>query len=291
MFHIVEWPVATRDPEDDFEFDTWVGQRLLEDAHAIAVAQMVRVLRLVAFKAEVADAHANEFHIVLVGEGMRQGFGEDFADGVDAHRCRRHIDRAGQSAWVEPQYPGSAGVGDALDSILAGGFEDIVGADEITLQHRLPFVAAGQAADMGYSVDVAGGFEQGVEVVEVGDEGVVEVGHFRAVVAADLVTGLEALGNGGAYAAGGAGDEYAHGIDPSSMGVYGVLVLSPKIGAGGLVAGSVFGGYSVSWAFAPRAPSRPITPALSPNDLHEKNLLHTLRPDLGKSRVFCGVPW
>jgi hypothetical protein len=38
-------------------------------------------------------------------------------------------------------------------------------------------------------------------------------------VAADLVTGFEALGNGGAYAAGGAGDEYAHGIDPFSMGV------------------------------------------------------------------------
>ena len=73
--------------------------------------------------------------------------------------------------------------------------------------------------------------------------------------------------------------------------LYGVLVLFPKIGAGGLVAGSVFGGFQAPGPFAPRALSRPLPPALSPNDLPEKNLRHTLRPDLGKSSVFCGVPW
>ena len=68
MFDVVERPVAARHSKDDFKLDARMDQCLFKNPHAIAVAEVVRVLGLVAVEVEIADAHADKFHVVLVGK-------------------------------------------------------------------------------------------------------------------------------------------------------------------------------------------------------------------------------
>ena len=116
------------------------------------------------------------------------------------------------AARIEAQDPGAAGIGDALDAVLASGLKDVVRADEVALEHGSPLLAAGQAADVGNGIHATRGFQHRVEVGEVGHDRIGEVGYGHAVVAAHLVARLQAASYGRANAAGCAGYEYAHGM-------------------------------------------------------------------------------
>ena len=104
----------------------------------------------------------------------------------------------------------AAGEGDAPDAVAAACLEQVVGTENVAAVDGLPLVAPGQAADVGDGIDAAGRLEEGVEIAQVADHGVVELGHGPAVVAAHLVPVPQAAGNGAADLAGGAGYENAH---------------------------------------------------------------------------------
>ena len=215
MLQVVERPVAVGNPEDNLKLYVWVGDRPFEDAGAVAVAQLVRVLGLVAVAFEVADAHADDLHVVAGGVHVPQAFAEDLADGVETRRPGQHVDGAGDALGIGTEQAGAAGVGDAADAVLAGRLEGVVGAHVVALQKFGPGTLAWIAAQVDDGIHVPGGCEHRVEVGQVADDGIFEIGHGNAVEAAQLVAVFKTAHHGGADVAGGAGDEHAHFCPPS----------------------------------------------------------------------------
>ena len=94
MLHVIERPVTCRDAKYDFISHVRVSYSALENADAVSVAEVVRVLWKVSLQLKVSDPHANDLHIVLMDVGVGERFAKDFTDCIVANRKRHHLCRS-----------------------------------------------------------------------------------------------------------------------------------------------------------------------------------------------------
>ena len=89
---------------------------------------------------------------------------------------------------------GAAGEGDAADAVLPDGLEEVIGADDIAVEDLFPRGGAGGiAGQVDDGIHVPCGPGKGVEVGQLGDDGVVQIGHWYAVEAAQGVAVAQAV--------------------------------------------------------------------------------------------------
>ena len=187
-----------------------MGDGLLEEAHAVGVAEVVGMLRVGPVSVEVADAHADELEVEAGGVHVADVLGEDLGHRVVAVGPRGHVGGALDGARVVRlgQHPGAAGVGDAFGAVVTGGLEHVVGADHV-LQGVLP-LPPGHVDQVNDRLHAGGGVPHLLRVDDVPDDEVLDTGGRLAVEAAHLVTFLQALDEGRSDGSGRAGDQYSH---------------------------------------------------------------------------------
>src|SRR6202012_1642373 len=109
------------------------------DALEIVVAQPRREHAAVLRLGEGGpDAHAHRLHAIAVEIELREVFAERLADAVVAVRPRRHLWIDHFALAVETRHMVRAREHDAPDALLASRFVEVVDADDVGLQDRLP---------------------------------------------------------------------------------------------------------------------------------------------------------
>ncbi len=104
------------------------------------------------------------------------------------------VDCAGRLFRIVREETGAAGKGDAADAVLAGGLEEVVCADDVAVKDFLPGRGAGGiAGQVDDGVHVPCGPGKGVEIGQLSDDGVVQIGHWNAVEAAQGVAVAQAV--------------------------------------------------------------------------------------------------
>ena len=166
--------------------------------------------------ADIADPQTGDAYPVLLGIERAERFAERLADAVAAVRAHRHIDADALVARIEADGVIGGGEYHALDAGAAGGLEQIVSADDIGLQDRVPRAFDRVAAEMHDAVDAGDDFLDRGEVGEIGGHEIFiarEIGGLAQITPADArVEALQGLAQARADAARGAGDEkFFHG--------------------------------------------------------------------------------
>ena len=102
---------------------------------------------------DVADAQAEHAQAVLVGVERAQPLAEDLAHAVAAVGPHRHVGADAAVARVEAHRVVGGGEHHALHALAARGLEQVVAADDVGLQDRLPRPFHREAAQMHDAVD------------------------------------------------------------------------------------------------------------------------------------------
>src|SRR6266571_8652943 len=102
---------------------------------------------------DVADAHADHFHSVLVGVEAAERLAERLRNAVAAVRLRGGAVIDGFVAAVEAGGVVARCENDAARAVAPRGLERIVGADDVRAQDHLPRAFDGEAADVHDRVD------------------------------------------------------------------------------------------------------------------------------------------
>ena len=168
--------------------------------------------------AVVGDSEADSFEAVLVGVVCGEGLTEGFADAVDVVGPDGVGGVGLDVLWIGLDDLGGRGEDDAFDVRASGGFEDVSRADDGDGEEVVPRgIGIGFVGEVDDGVDALacgmacvaigdverGGLAVGLEVVKRAGVGQQEI---------ELVCGgvVDVLGEVGADASGGSGDEDAH---------------------------------------------------------------------------------
>src|SRR5882724_12427380 len=99
-------------------------------------------------RADIADPEAGHGHAVLVGIECAQRLAERLADAVAAVRPHRDVGADLAPARIEADGVVGRGEDHALDAGLPRRLEEIVAADDVGLQDRIPWPLYGETAEM-----------------------------------------------------------------------------------------------------------------------------------------------
>src|SRR6266481_8664045 len=121
---------------------------------------------------DIADAEAGYDHAVLVGIERAQCLAERLADAVAAVGPHREVGADLAPAWIKADGVVGRGEDHALDAGLPRRLEEIVAADDVGLQDRIPWSLYGETAEMDDAVRALHDHGDLVRLGEVGgDEG------------------------------------------------------------------------------------------------------------------------
>ena len=206
MVEVVERPVAVGDAEDDLELDARMGDRLLEEVDAVAVAEMVWVRWQVAIPIEVANADRHHLHVEAGAEGGG-GAGPFHSQSLEATFLHVPGLKVVVPAWPEDAY-----------SLLREAIRDP--NPVLFFEHKYLYRRV-KASLAPASIDIGAGVEAGARIVRPGDgvsvftwgwmvhravaaaealgeEGIsVEVGDLRVLAPLDERTVMESVGRTG----------------------------------------------------------------------------------------------
>src|SRR5438270_13371665 len=154
---VVPGALVPRDAVDDLELDLRVLDADGDELRQVARAEPDGKAPLIEWpRADVADAHHEHLHAVLVGVQAAERLAEHLGDAVAAVGLRIDavIDRL--IAAIKADGVVARRKDDSPDAVPARRFEHVVTADDVRLQDRLPGPLDRVAAEMHHCVDALG---------------------------------------------------------------------------------------------------------------------------------------
>ena len=158
-----------RDAEEDLVADVRVFEPDAHELHQVLGLEPDRQSAPVGRNVgQVADPDAGDAQTVLERVERSDGFAERLAHAVAGVRAHRVIDPDAAAARIEPDRVVRRSKHHALDAMAARSFEQIVGADDVRLQHRRPGRFDRNAAEMHDPIDAGDRLVERFGVGEIG---------------------------------------------------------------------------------------------------------------------------